>query len=248
MPVELTEAWLHDARAPHFDVIRAGPTYLSQNGFDNLIKGKCDIACSDRPIGAQERQSLGDLRVTGMRVAFYGYALYVNASNPLDALYAGHLGPVFKKAVTDWKELGSVGEGPIHLYGPRKDTRGGEVLMRQTKIIFDPAVWTTKETDAEIVAAVKADPLGLGFAAVGYDQGARYLGLRMERNEKPVFPSLQDIESDRYGLAKVIYLYYAEPPSPAVHAALDFLYSAAGRRAIESAHAWQIPRDRAATK
>lgn len=248
IPVELVESWLGDARVPHFDVERVLPVFVSQNGFEKLLRGKCDMACTDRPIGPQEREDPESGRLIGMRVAFYAYALYVNPANPLESLYAGHLGLVFKQSVTDWKQLGSVGEGPIHLHGPRKATRGGEVLMRQTNVIYDPAHWQVHDTDAEIVKAVRDDPLALGFAGVGHDQGARYLGLRMERNEAPLLPSRDNIEGDRYGLAKVIYVYYADPPSPAVSAVLDRLFSEAGRKAIESTGCWQIPRERAALK
>lgn len=248
IPVELVESWLGNARVPHFEVERVLPVFVSQNGFEKLLRGKCDLACTDRPIGPQEQEDPEAGRLVGLKVAFYAYALYVNPANPLDAIYAGHLGLVFKQSVTDWKQLGSVGEGPIHLHGPRKATRGGEVLMRQTKVIFDAANWEVHETDAEIVAAVRNDPLGLGFAGVGYDQGARYLGLRMERNEKPMMPSRDDIEGDRYGLAKVIYVYYTDPPNPSVSAVLDHLFSESGRKSIESTGCWQIPRGRAAVK
>lgn len=246
IPLELVESWLHDSQRPHYAVSRASPAYLSQDGFKHLLEQKCDLACTDRPIGTLEREQPGTDQLRGVRVAYYGYALYVNEANPLESAFGAHLGLIFKKSVTDWKQLGSTVEGPIHLYGPRKATRGGEVLMRTTNVVYDAAPWQIFDTDAEIVAAVRKDPLGLGFAALGYDRdGVRYLGLRMERKETPVLPARETLEQDRYGLGKVIYVYYRDPPSEAVTALLDFLFSPAGAKAMSSAGCWQIPRERA---
>ena len=76
------------------------------------------------------------------------------------------------------------------------------------------------------------------------DQDVRYLGLRMRRTDPPAFPSLEEIESERYGLAKVIYVYLPADPSPTAVLAIDFLLSEAGRRAIESTDLWPVPRER----
>jgi len=252
IPVELVESWLHDSKTRPFTVHQVSPVYLSQHGFQNLARGECDLACTDRPITVRELPQFGDRPVQGRRVAFYGYALYVHPSNPLDSVFVKQLRQVFETKIADWKELagGQIAglEGAIQLYGPHKSTRGGSVLAPLAKIWFAGATWQTLDTDAEIVAKVAEDPLALGFAGIGYDHDVRYLGLRMERTGAPVFPSLEEIESERYGLAKLIYVYYVDPPSPSVQAVLDYLYGPEGRAAIESGELWAVPPDRAAVQ
>ncbi len=249
IPVELVESWLHDSKTRPFTVHRVAPVYLSQHGFENLARGECDLACTDRPVTVRELPQFGDRPVQGRRIAFYGYALYVHPSNPLDSIFVKHLRLVFEKKIADWKDLTGEPiaglEGPIQLYGPHKSTRGGSVLAPLAKIWFATATWQTLDTDAEIVAKVAADPLALGFAGIGYDQGVRYLGLRMDRTGAPAFPSLEEIESARYDLAKLIYVYYVDPPSPAAQAVLDYLYGPEGRAAIESTDLWAVPLERA---
>lgn len=252
IPVELVESWLHDARdagdgATRFDVHKLGPVYLAQNGFENLQKSAADAAVTDRPIGKNERAAFGDRRIQGWRVAFYGYALYVHPSNKLDSIFAGHLRYLLQKKANDWKELVGAGDplaGPIRLIGPEKSSRGGEILLRQANIWFDKPTWEAKRSDAEIIDAVAADPLALGFAGIGLDRGVRYLGLRMDRNDPPSMPSLEEIESERYGLAKVIYVYHADPPTPAIAAMLDYLFSPAGTAAMRSTDVWPLARER----
>lgn len=249
IPVELAESWLNAASSPRFAIDKAGPTYLAQNGFDNLRSGAADVAVTDRPVGKLEFAAFQQkgLTVEGMRVGFYGYALYVNPQNPIDSIFAGHLKYLFQKKSNDWKEFAPAGskiEGAIRLVGPEKGTRGGEILMRQANIWFDKATWETKKSDAEIIGAVAADPLALGFASLGLDQGVRYLALRMDRNGPAVLPSLEAIEDERYGLAKVLYVYYATPPKPEVQAMLEYLYGTRGNEAMRETGVWPLQRER----
>jgi phosphate transport system substrate-binding protein len=249
IPVEMVASWLGDSKEPVFVTEQIQPVFMSQHGFESLVAGRCDLACTDRPITARELEKFGDRPVHGQRVAFFGYALYVNASNPLDSIFSKHVRLVFQKRIRDWSEL--VGEqipqlqGPISLYGPEKSTRAGMVLSPLARIWFADASRKVLGTDKAIVDAVADDPLGLGFASIGYDdERVRYLGLRMERQSPPAFPSLEEIESERYGLAKLIYVYYTEPASPAVQAALDYLFGDAGARAIESTDMWPVSPER----
>jgi phosphate transport system substrate-binding protein len=249
IPVELVESWLHDAKSRAFAVTQVSPVYMSQHGFENLARGECDLACTDRDITPRELEKFGARKLAGRRVAFYGYALYVHPSNPLDAIFSRHVRLIFQKRIKDWSELAGAQipqlQGPISLYGPGKSTRAGMVLSPIANIWFGNPTWEVLDSDADVIAKVAQDPLGLGFASIGYDEGVRYLGLRLERQSPPSFPSLEEIESERYGLAKLIYLYYVEPPSPAVQAVLSYLFSDEGRAAIEGTDLWSIPPDRA---
>jgi phosphate transport system substrate-binding protein len=244
IPLELVESWLRDADDYRFQVKRITPFVWSQHGFEALARRECDVACTDRQITPRELADFGNRRIEGYRVAFYGYALYVHPDNPLDSIFSRHLSLLFQKKVTDWKALGGQ-EGPITLYGPHKATRGGMILMRRAKIWFDKPTWTPLDSDLQIVQRVAEDPTALGFATIGLDQHVRYLGLRMERTASPAFPSLEEIESERYGLAKVIYVYVESPPNATAQAVLDYLFSEDGHAAAESTNVWSIPRARA---
>ncbi|MBK9127348.1 MAG: substrate-binding domain-containing protein [Phycisphaerales bacterium] len=250
IPVEMVESWLAASRRPYFGVAQVMPVYLSMHGFENLAAGNADLACTDRLMTRRELESFGGRGVAGRRVAFYGYGLYVNAANPVDSIFSRHLKMVFQRRIQDWADLAGPKidnfAGPIKLYGPQKGTRAGQALAPLAKIWVADATWQELDTDEQIVQAVAEDPLALGFASIGFDHGVRYLGLRMDRTDRPAFPSIEEIENERYGLAKMIYVYYLDPPTPAVQAVLDYLASEPGRRAIESTGVWAVAPERAA--
>lgn len=243
IPVELVTSWLNEADEVAF-VVTPATIYLSQHGFDALRRGECDLACTDRVIEPRELEAFEAAKPVGYRVAYYGYGLYVNVENTVDAIFARHIAMVFQKQVTDWKQLGGP-EIPIRLYGPQKETRGGQILARQARIWFDRPTWEPLDTPEEIIRRVEQDPGGLGFAPIGYDGTTRYLGIRMARNADPAWPSLEEIEAGRYGFAKLVYVYALPPPSPGVQAAIDYLYGPRGAAAIEATDVRPIPFERA---
>jgi len=249
IPAELVDSWLAADEDARFVIERVPPWEYSRAGFEHLVLGTCDLACTDRPPSAAEREQFTDAPLAGGPVGFYGFALYVHPDNPLDNVFAGHVTLLFQRKLTDWSELSDRAvpglSGPIRLIGPAKATRGGEVLARQARIWFADPTWEVRESDAKIAAAVAGDSTALGFASIGYDQGVRALGLRMDISGPPAFPSREEILSERYGLAKVIYVFHRDPPSPAVQAACDFLYSRDGERAIESTAVWPVAREQA---
>ncbi len=250
IPTEMTASWLDDARGRGFTIEKVWPLNYSQSGFSKLAAGTCDLACTDRRLSSTELEQFGDRRVRGHRIAFYGFGLYVHLDNPLDAIFAGHLELVLREQITDWQQLAGDAvdwQGPIQVYGRAKDTRAGMHLSHMARILIAEPTWEVKPTDQAVIAAVADDPRALGFANIGYDDAdVRYLGLRMERTGPAAYPSLEEIESERYGLAKLIYVYHIEPPTPAVQAALDYLRSEVGAAAIRDTDMWPVDPPRSA--
>lgn len=241
LSVELVESWLQRSPQARFNPQRV-QFHLASHGFNHLRDGTCDLACTDRPPADAELRAF-TRRIAGRRVGFYAYALYVHPSNPIDSAFARDIGPAFA-GKRGWKDLGGE-DAPIRLFGPSKSSRGGLILCREARIFMAKAPWQVCERSDEVIAAVASDPTGLGFAEVGHDRDARYLGIRMSRNGPPVFPSLEAIEHGDYPLAELVYVYYTEPARPAVMAALDYLFSDAGREALRATRVWPIPIERA---
>jgi phosphate transport system substrate-binding protein len=247
VPTDFVASWLADADDPRFAVEKLWPMRYSQDGFEKLRSGAADLACTDRPLTSRERATLDDVPIVGKRVAFFGYGLYVHPDNPVDAVFAKHLELILQGELTDWSELlgdAAPFSGPIHVYGQGKSSRSGLQLAQMARIFFDKPSWRVVTSDEEVIANVRDDPLALGFADIGYDQGVRYLGLRMERAGPAALPSVEAIAAERYGLAKVIYLYHRDPLTPAVRAALDYLASDAAAAELRAMQVWPLPRER----
>ncbi len=248
---DLVASWLDMSEQAEFVVTKRWPLRHAQDGFHALATGECDLACVDRRPGEKERTAFGDQPIGGRRLGIRGLALYVHDQNRLDAIFAGHLRMILRGDVTTWEPL--AGDqipdltGQIRLYARGKDTLAGMQLAQMAGIFMATPPWTVCESDAEVVARVWEDPAALGFAAIGYDgDGVRYLGLRMERAGDAAFPSLEEIEAERYGLAQVIQVYFAQPPSAAVEAALEYLRSDVARARMAATEVFAIPVERSA--
>lgn len=245
LAVDLVERCLARSTAPRIATQR-GQVYLSQHGFEALRTGQADAACTDRAITPAELAAFGDRRPEGYRIAYYGYALYVHPENPLDSVFAGSIRAVIERQVFDWKELGGT-PGPIRVYGPQTCGPLGQALLRDAGVWTPQPGWTPLPGDLAIVDRVADDPAALGIAAVGYDQAARYLGVRLHRSGLPAFPTVEDIETGQYTLARVIFVYVMPFENHRADVAINFLFSAPGQSALRAAGVTPVPFDRAAT-
>ena len=94
----------------------------SKTAFEDLASGKCDIGMSSRQITSDEagqcaQAGLGDMFSPRCEVALGldGIAVFVNKSNPIDALTKQQLADIFSGRTTDWAQVGG-NPGPINLY------------------------------------------------------------------------------------------------------------------------------------
>lgn len=229
IPVELVESWLKRADQARFRVERVTFTQ-SATGFEALLDGRCDLACTDRPPDPREMEAFTGRDLRRAALAYYAYALYVHPSNPVDQIFVRDVRKIFGREVTGWDALGGA-PGAIHLYGPPKDSRGGLQLAQISGAFFGRG-WTVCESDEELLAAVAADPLALAFGRAGLGGALRPLAIEMRKGDPPIPPTPVNLAGDRYPLTKMIYVYWLEPPAPAATAAVEFLMSPIGQAAI----------------
>ena len=96
----------------------------TKTAFEDLAAGKCDIGMASRQITSEEARQcasagLGDMfspaceKVLGLD----GIAVFVNQSNPINALTKEQIAKIFSGEITDWSEVGGH-PGAINLHAP----------------------------------------------------------------------------------------------------------------------------------
>jgi phosphate transport system substrate-binding protein len=144
-------------------------TLGSGAGLDALIEGQCAMAPASRVANEDElrRARAAGVKLRAQSIGSYGVAVIVNAKNPLKSLSGKEVQGIFTGEITNWSQVG----GPaatIHVW-VRNDQSGSALGFRELAMHTRPYAPSAVglATYQEILAEVKADPVGIGYCGIG---------------------------------------------------------------------------------
>lgn len=195
-------------------------------GIKQVGEGLVDIGNSGRKPTAEEIATF-DLKL--FQWALDGVAVIVHPKNPVKALSADQVRAIFAGKVSNWKELGGPDQA-IHVFS-REETSG-------TREVF----WTLALNKGEVSGAadvvpsngamktaVAGDPAAVGYMSVGYvDESVAAVVLDGVR------PSIDNVRSGTYPVARGLYSNTKGEPGPLVKAFLDLLFAPEGQAIIKA--------------
>ncbi len=151
----------------------------SKTAFEDLAAGKCDIGMASRRITPDEARQcamagLGDMFSPGCEIVLGldGIAVFVNKSNPINALTKQQLADIFSGRTTDWSQVGG-NPGPINLYAG--DEKSGTFDTFKSLVLEGKPLSTKAlryENSAKLSDEVAADANGIGFAGMAFVRGS----------------------------------------------------------------------------
>ncbi len=182
-------------------------------------------------------------------IAMDAVAILVNAENPVQGLTLAQVDAIFSSArrrgypseITTWGYLG-LKDGwehqPIRLYG--RDERSAtreffmHVALRDAEIKSEVR---EQPGTASLILALAKDPLGMGYAGMGYPSSMVRIVPLAEEDGKPfVEPTVESIASGRYPLSRFLYLYVNKAPDakfdPVTQEFLKFINSRDGQDVV----------------
>lgn len=256
----------------------------SGSAFPALIEGRSDIAPMSRPMTDGMIDAFTKTKgypPMVFDIGIGGVVVFVHPSNPLTGLtrsqldgiysYTYYLSPI---AILSWGDAGLEGDWagrPITLYGTRDDS-GAFGLMRSEATTLSgrmkPTLVQLENADA-VAAAVAADPNGIGFAPIGFqndqvrllaigaDDGTVYVGTRPATEEvgQPIeyrAPSIENLEAGTYPLTRSFRLYVDQNPSELMPDVLrefiDFIMSIEAQSMLSVSGYVPLPRHIATTQ
>ncbi len=189
-------------------------------------------------------------------IALDAVAVYVHKSNPLKRLTLEQVDAIFSSThkrstqdVTAWGQLGLDGMGnqPIHLYG--RDKRSGTHDFFQTMALGGGTLKTSvieEPGSASEVLAIARDPLGIGYAGVGFAiSDVRMIPLAKEPGRTGIVPTMESVADGSYPLSRPLYLYVNHDPKGKFDAVLleflNYVTSTRGQEIVVSAKAYPLP-------
>lgn len=230
------------------------------------VSGAVALLAASRPLTETERKdflSRYSYDVTEIPIAWDAIAVYVNRQNPIEGLTMEQLDAIFGKdrkrglheEITTWDQAGlkdEWGQQPIHLYG--QDRNSGTRSFFISHVLQDGSFRADVREErgpASEILALSRDPLGIGYAGVGFQASTvRIVPLADRSGASFVMPTAETTSSGTYPLSRRLYLYANKDPKaewePAMLEFLKFVNSQEGQNMVVKAGAYPLPADQVA--
>lgn len=177
----------------------------SGSGFAALLAGECDVASSSRNPTPEE---IAQAKARGIEfkdyvIGYYGVAVIVSGSNPVERLSKEQVRDIFTGAVRNWKSLGGP-DTPIHVY-IRDPVSGTNLGFRELAMKNDPYAADAKEftSYAQLADAVAHDPGGVGYSSMHLAKLGGVKGMRIDDKE----PNAVNVNENWYPYSRMLHLF-----------------------------------------
>jgi len=207
-------------------------------GFSALSQKTTDIADASREIKSTEIQTAKSNGVNPVEwvVGLDGIAIVVNPNNPITELTMEQLEMIYNGTYTNWSQVGG-NDATIVTYG-RQSTSGTYDFFREHVLHNRNFRADNRELagNAEIVQSVQGDANGIGYVGVAYTkQGVNVKIVKIKASESatPYEPSVANIKSGAYPIARKLYIYTNGIPTGALADYLAFILGPEGQQLLE---------------
>lgn len=245
--VNLAQMWAeaYQKVAPDATVEVAGGG--SGVGIRDLIQGVIVIANSSREMEPAEkeqaRQKTGKTPVEWV-VAYDALAVYVNKNNPVETLTLDALAGIYGEAgtINVWSQLGvdmkALGAQDEIVRISRQNSSGTYAYFREKVLHKKDFKMGSKDMSGskDVVELVTRTAGAIGYSGMGYHtDNVKFVKIAAKAGEPGCGPSLENVTSGRYPLARSLLMYTLGQPEPAVKAYLDWILSPAGQDIVKQA-------------
>ncbi|VVB70954.1 PBP superfamily domain protein [uncultured archaeon] len=207
-------------------------------GIVDAAEGRSDIAMASREIQPVERQRFESpkMRFKEFPVGYDAICLVVSSDvfdYGVTTLTTDELKQIYAGDINNWDEVGGP-DAEIFVIG-RKPGSG-------TRDTFNEIILGSKEAEAPGVIIEASDSSEVKTAIQGSDNAIGYMGYSyiLMGDTKVVSlngvqPTIENIKSGAYPLARKLYFYTRGEPNPGARAFIDYILSPAGQKiAIEN--------------
>ncbi|HEY0946970.1 MAG TPA: PstS family phosphate ABC transporter substrate-binding protein, partial [Opitutaceae bacterium] len=174
---ELAPRLIEEYRKNQRNVILSLESRGSNSGAAALLAGECDIAALSRKLSAEEMDKAREagLEINQYVIGYYGVAVIVPESNPVERLMPEQVSGIFTGQVRNWQTVGGP-DLPIRVM-IRDPLSGTHLGFRELAMANQPYVSDAKlfKTYAELVEAIAAEPGAVGYSSMNL---AKLHGLR----------------------------------------------------------------------
>ncbi|MCX8206876.1 MAG: phosphate ABC transporter substrate-binding protein [Methanothrix sp.] len=207
-------------------------------GITDLGEGRSDIAMASREVTDTERSKYetSDRKFNEILVGYDGIVVAVSTEiydAGVRTLTKEQVKMIYAGEISNWKELG----GPDRqIYAIARRAGSGtrdtfnEIIMG-SKEAETPGVSTEVADNSEMKTAIKGSDKAIGYLGYSYVTDGTVKGVALDGVE----PTVDNIKSGKYPLARKLYFYTLGEPSPGAKAFIEFVLSSRGQGLAEKA-------------
>lgn len=241
--VNLAGAWAEAFNAKNTGTSVSVTGGGSGTGIAALINGTTDIAESSRSMSDEEKADAekNGRHIQEFIVAKDGVSFIVNKANNVKNITADQLADIYTGKITDWRQVSGK---PGKIIVLSRDKSSGthvfvlEHLLRKGKSKGpeqygkNVLMQLSSQTIADEVAA---NPAAIGYVGMGYvdPEKHNHLFVAKDANSEYVEPIPANVLNDTYPIARPLYFYTPDTPTPEVQSFIDFVLSDEGQKIVE---------------
>lgn len=205
----------------------------SGRGIQDTANELADIGMSSRDLKQSEIDLFGDHFVEHL-IGYDAIAVVVSKEiydTGVASLTSDQVAKIYGGKITNWKEVG----GPDRRILPVSRVPGSGTGDTFNKVIMGsdkaetPGVEVNAMENAEIKTLLVQSDKAIGYLGVGYTKTGNLGVVELDG----VFPSVENVENEKYILSRPLYLYTWNDTSKAEAEFIDFVLSEKGQRIIE---------------
>lgn len=215
-------------------LVTAGGTGV---GITDIAKGNSEIAMASREIKAEEKSKYetSDKKFTETLVGYDGIVIAVSPQvfdSGVEKITSDQLRKIYSGEITNWSQLGGKS---IEIYALGRKSGSG------TRDTFNEEIMGSKEAETPGVATEAEGNSEVKTAIVGSDRAIGYVGYSFVRDKSimplaldDVEPTVDNIKSGDYPLARKLYLDTLGQPSAGAAAFIEYVIGADGQDIAQS--------------
>ncbi|MDQ7072462.1 MAG: phosphate ABC transporter substrate-binding protein PstS family protein [Gammaproteobacteria bacterium] len=162
-------------------------------------------------------------KATPIRVAIDALAVYAHKDNPIEGLSIPQVDAIFSATrkcgypedITDWKQVGVDGLGPIQIYG-RNSVSGTYGYFKKKALCKGDYKNSVNEQpgSASVVQGVTKSLNGIGYSGIGYKtSGVKAIPLTKKPGQPFIAASKENAANGTYPLSRYLYVYINKAPN-----------------------------------
>ncbi|MCM8823499.1 MAG: phosphate ABC transporter substrate-binding protein [Candidatus Omnitrophica bacterium] len=199
-------------------------------GIASLIDGNCDIANSSRPIRPSEldKAIARGKDIKAHVIAMDGIAVIVHPSNKIKGLTKKQIKDIYTGKISNWSQLG--GDNQKIVVVSRDSASGtfeafGELALDKEKVRPDAIMQASNQAVVSVVAKTSG---AIGYVGLGYiEPSVKALEIN------GVMPSKETVLTEKYPIARPLFMYTNGAPQGLVKEFIDFIKSVQGQRLVD---------------